>query len=55
VLQLPFVVLLPEDGADESGDAGLVGEIPTMSARRLTSLFKRSIGLVGQCAAGNAL
>jgi hypothetical protein len=42
----PLVVLLEEDGADQAGDCGLVGEVPTTSVRRLISPFTRSSGLV---------
>ncbi len=41
-----MIILLGQDGADQPGDAALVGEMPTTSARRLTSLFSRSNGLV---------
>jgi hypothetical protein len=53
VLGLVFVVLLEQDGTDEADDAVLVGDLkggeanmPTTSARRFTSLFRRSSGLV---------
>jgi hypothetical protein len=42
VLQPPIIVLLDEDRADEADDRGLLGKIPTTSARRFTSLFRRS-------------
>ena len=43
---LPFVVLLEEHRADEAFDGRLVGKDPDDVARRLISLFRRSIGLV---------
>jgi hypothetical protein len=46
VLRLPFIVLLHEDGADEANIAGFLGKMRTTSARRLTSLLRRSSGLV---------
>ena len=45
-LKQPLVILLEQDGTDQSGDAGLVGEDTDDVARRLTSLFKRSKELV---------
>ena len=43
----PFVVLLEQDRADETGDGGLVREeMPTTSVRRLISPLTRWSGLV---------
>ena len=48
-----------EHGADGRTTARSLGKMPTTRARRLTSLFSRSRGLVlqifAQCARGNAL
>ena len=58
VLELPLVVLLHEDGADQADDRASLGKMPTTSARRLTSLLSRSSGLVlcslTRCWAGKA-
>ena len=59
VLHLPFVIGLEQDGVNEADDGGLEGKMPTTSARRFTSLFKRSSGFVEcslvLCCAGNAM
>ena len=44
---VPFVVLLGQDGADESEEAGAVGKIPTTSVRRQISRMRRSPEVVG--------
>ncbi len=53
VLELPLVVLFEQDGSDEPRNGRRNWKMPTSSARRFTSLFSRSIGLVewsfGQC------
>ena len=59
VLELPLVVLLEQHGADQADDRASLGKMPTTSARRLTSLFRRSSGLVlcslVRCCAGKAM
>lgn len=53
------VVLLEQDGADQPSDAGLVGKDADHVGARLTSLFKRSNGLVEcdlvRCRAGKVM
>ena len=44
----PFVVGLDQHGAGEAEQGFGVGEDPTTSVRRLTSLLSRSSGLVDQ-------
>ena len=45
-LHRPFIILLEQHGADEADEGRSLGKIPTTSARRFTSLFRRSSGLV---------
>ena len=42
----PFVVLLEEDGADQTDDRGGIGKDADDCDRRLISLFNRSSGFV---------
>jgi hypothetical protein len=55
----PSVVLVEEHGTDGADAGGVVGEVPTTSERRLTSLLIRSPGFVdaifGSCAAAVTL
>jgi hypothetical protein len=44
----PFVVLFGQDGADESDDAGPVGEDPDDAGARRISRLSRSLGLLDQ-------
>ena len=55
----PFIVLLEEQGANQAGDRGLVGEDADTSLRRLISPLRRSSGLVecslARCWAGKPM
>lgn len=53
VLELVLVVMFEQHGADEARDAALVGEEPTMSARRFTYLLSRPKELVERGASVN--
>ena len=58
-LQLPLVVLLEQERADEPDDRGSLGKMPTTSVRRLISALSLSSGLVEaiclRCARGKSM